>query len=257
MKSIGERIYPGNIESVEDYVLYLKHLFAYEYTKEKLNTGLEVLEVGCGEGYGTSILAQSESNIIGVDIDSITIDNANANYGSDNCKYKLYDGVKLPFTEEKFDVVVSFQVIEHVPDDVAFLAEIKRVLKVGGVLYLATPCSKYRLRPGQLPWNRFHLREYSHSEMSSLLSGLFNDFSIHGVSAIPFVNNIELSRVYPNKFKFPLSLAIKKILELKTFLSNTKKLALSEAMTELSVDNFFLLDSSDNECLDLFAVCKK
>lgn len=257
MKSIGERIYPGSVESVEDYVLYLKHLFAYDYTKSKLITGQKILEVGCGEGYGTYLLAQSESNIIGVDIDSMTIDNANANYGSDNCGYQLYDGLKLPFADAEFDVVVSFQVIEHVFDDVAFLKEIKRVLKVGGVAYLATPCREYRLRPGQKPWNRFHLREYGRDDFSNLLTGLFDDVRMYGVSAKPSVKMIELSRVSSNKYRFPLSLAIRKIHNLKRLINHRNRLTLNEAMAKLSIDDFSLVNSGIDESLDLFAVCLK
>ncbi len=257
MKSIGERIYPSSIESVEEYVLYLKHFFAYDCAKRKLGNGSKVLEVGCGEGYGTSVLAQTKADVIGVDIDLTTIDSANDKYGEENCRYQLFDGKKLPFEDDEFDVVVSFQVIEHVPDDIAFLNEIKRVLKVGGELYVATPNRSYRLRPNQAPWNRFHLREYSHSDFDKLLKVMFDSFKMYGVSANPVVKEIETSRVYPNKFNYPLSSIIGRWQRFKNIIGRKRRFSLSEAKSEISASDFFLTDSGIEDSLDLFGICIK
>ena len=94
MKSIAERVYPGDIESVEAYVLYLKHLFAYDFARSQIKVGCRILDVGSGEGYGTPILAGKDSSVVGVDIDQETVKNANERYGSANCRYMLFDGVK-------------------------------------------------------------------------------------------------------------------------------------------------------------------
>lgn len=257
MKSIGERIYPGSCNTTDDFVLYLKHLFAYEYTRGVLNNSSRVLEVGCGEGYGTSVLSQGVGEITGLDLEQKVIDAANQSYGSHNCRYKVFDGSHIPFSDGEFDAVVSFQVIEHVPDDVSFLAEISRVLKPGGVLFLATPTRDYRLRIGQKPWNPFHLREYSADQFSAVVGSVFNSFKLHGVCAVPKVQKIETNRVYANRFISPFRQIIRFWDKTKHLFGAEEEIPLQSAKVQFSTKDFFLVESSIEKSLDLFAICTK
>jgi len=75
----GGRVIPGSFKSREEYLVYLRHLFAYEFAKSMIPENSFVLEVGCGEGYGTNLLSQHVRKIIGLDIDKKTITHASKN----------------------------------------------------------------------------------------------------------------------------------------------------------------------------------
>ena len=88
-----------------------------------------VLDIGCGEGYGTARLARVAGRAEGVDVDAATIGHALRNHGSTTCHYQVYDGIRLPFPDATFDAAVTCQVIEHVSDDIGFAAEAARVVR--------------------------------------------------------------------------------------------------------------------------------
>ncbi|NIT54612.1 MAG: class I SAM-dependent methyltransferase, partial [candidate division Zixibacteria bacterium] len=136
--------------------LHLIHKKAYEkaseFTKEKT-----VLDLGCNTGYGSHILKGACKEIIGVDVSEKAIKIANELYGNDGVEFSVIDGKRLPFKENRFDVVVSFQVIEHIVDQGEYLKEIKRVLVPGGKIIFTTPNRLIRLYPDMKPWNEFHV----------------------------------------------------------------------------------------------------
>src|SRR4030042_7005749 len=169
IRKTGERMIPEDFESKQEYLIYLRLLFAYEYAKKKTSKRESVLEVGSGEGYGTSSLSKKVKKIVGIEVNKEAVNHASQKYGSEKCLFKYYDGISIPFADRSFDVVVSFQVVEHVQDDKNFLSEIYRVLKKGGELILTTPNRIYRLRHGQKPWDRFHIREYYPSGLEKIL----------------------------------------------------------------------------------------
>jgi SAM-dependent methyltransferase len=192
----GERIIPGHcFQSKEAYLLYLRHLFAYTSVKEYLSENSAVVEIGCGEGYGTNYLSPYVKYIIGLDVDENIIHYASEKYGSENCFFTLYDGSKIPDDDHTYDVVISFQVIEHVQDDTGYLAEIHRILKIGGRCILTTPNRTSRVKLNKKPWNRFHLREYSPDELENLLKTIFSEVHIWGIRGNEEIQNIEQARI--------------------------------------------------------------
>jgi ubiquinone/menaquinone biosynthesis C-methylase UbiE len=88
-------------------------------------------------------------------------------------------GEALPFETSSFDVIVSFETIEHVPDDNTFLSEIKRVLKPGGTLFLSTPNASRSDTEGG-PTNPFHFREYQPAELKDVLARYFTSTELMG-----------------------------------------------------------------------------
>jgi SAM-dependent methyltransferase len=104
------------------------------------------------------------------------------------------DDGPLPFADGSFDVVLSFQVIEHVPDPGRYLAEARRVLTDDGVMIVATPDRRTRLLPGQRPWNRYHLAEYAPHELSAMLCRQFGQVELNGMSADEAIIGRELAR---------------------------------------------------------------
>lgn len=190
-----ERLVPEDFGSEEEYLLFLRHLYAYGIATDNILKNSFVLEVGTGEGYGTSMLSKNVSKIIGLDIDKNTIVNAQKKYGSENCVFTLYDGQKIPFNDKIFDAVISFQVIEHVRDDKNFVSEIYRVLKNNGIFIITTPNRTLRLKPGQKPWNRFHVREYDQNELELVLKSKFSNVKVWGIFGNDEIQQIETERV--------------------------------------------------------------
>ncbi|HWF86466.1 MAG TPA: class I SAM-dependent methyltransferase [Vicinamibacterales bacterium] len=191
----GERILPDACRSEAEYILYLRHLFAYRTATAAFKSSDAVLDIGCGAGYGTRMLADRARRAVGVDVVPDAVAQASAAFASANCVFQLYDGDRLPFEDRGFDAATSFQTIEHVSDDNRFVAEAARVLKPGAPFVLTTPNRAMRLREGQRPWNRFHVREYTSTELESLLARHFGSVEMRGVRASAAVEQVERARV--------------------------------------------------------------
>ncbi|MEO6102828.1 MAG: class I SAM-dependent methyltransferase [Pseudoxanthomonas sp.] len=175
LEPTGERVIEdAYFRSLGAYVIYVMHAASYGFA-ESFCEGKAVLDLGCGSGYGAARISKVATSVCGVDISQEAIDFARARYAAPNLSYaRIEPGSPLPFDDATFDVALSFQVIEHVPDDVGYLREAQRVLKPGGVMIVITPDRRHRLLPAQKPWNRWHLREYSASGLAQLISQVFD-----------------------------------------------------------------------------------
>ena len=136
----------------------------------------DVLEVGCGEGRGIDLILENAKSYTAIDKLEEVVESLRAKYPSG----KFHSGNIPPFhgiESNAFDVVVSFQVIEHIRDDRAFLNEIHRVLKPGGVAYLTTPN-----RIMSLSRNPWHVREYLADELEKMAKSIFTNVTMKGIS---------------------------------------------------------------------------
>jgi SAM-dependent methyltransferase len=187
-------IEPHYLASLEGYVIYLMHAASYRLA-EPYCAGKRVLDLGCGSGYGTARIATTATNVQGVDVAADAVAYARENYQHDNLSFSQIDpSAPLPFRDSSFDVVLSFQVLEHVHDDHAYLHEAARVLTDSGVLILITPDRKNRLLPLQKPWNRWHLREYSARKLRALVERNFEVQHALQMHAPPELAGVELDR---------------------------------------------------------------
>jgi SAM-dependent methyltransferase len=154
---------PGNPE--ENY-WFRRHEAAYEWLLPHVR-GQRVLEVGCGEGYGTALLATAAASIVGVDYDALTVAHAARAYLE--ARFVRGNLAALPFESAKFDVLVTLQVIEHVWNHREFVAECRRVLRPGGKLVVTTP-NRLTFSPGSdVPLNPFHTKEFTAAELRALI----------------------------------------------------------------------------------------
>jgi len=263
----GERIIPGNFESRDEYLLWLRHLFAYKFAQDITPKDSFVLEVGCGEGYGTSLLSKNVAKIIGLDIDNKTILHASKKYESRNCIFKLYDGKNIPYSNDTFDVVISFHVIEHIKEDLNYISEIYRVLKKNGLLIITTPNRTYRLKPGQKPFNRFHVREYNPQELEKTLKNKFLDVKLWGISGTENINKLEIERIKKilriislDPFNFrrlipeSIKISIIKILKTNILIDNDDKKSIS---LKYSLADYYIIKDHIEESLELLGICNK
>jgi SAM-dependent methyltransferase len=184
LKSSSERFDATHRETAEDVVMGLYHRYSYEVAARSLRPGDRILDVGFGEGYGSTILT---GEYTGVELDSDLVSHARTRYPGR--RFETYDGRHLP--DGPFDLVVSFQVIEHVDDPDPWLAEIARV---GRRAMFATPNRIHRIGDGERPWNRYHVREFSADEFWQLLGRHFDHVAVYGISAPPEIEAVELAR---------------------------------------------------------------
>ena len=182
--------------SPQSYLIYLFHIVTYDYVRDMI-AGKTVLDFGCGSGYGTARIAEYCAKVVGIDISADAVAYAKDKYRRGNLDYVAVPPVEekaLPFPDASFDVVLSFQVIEHVRDVNAYLSEIRRVLKPGGTFVVATPDRSSRLFPGQKPWNMWHLYEYSADALRDVVARHFGDVTIKMMGGRPDVIALEARR---------------------------------------------------------------
>ena len=194
MRRTSERNLPTG-GSPEDSISRDRHRFAYESAAQRLTATDDVLDVGCGEGYGAPILLGAGRSYVGIDLSEAVVGEARGNFGSDRARFSAFDGARIPLDDAAFDAAVSFQVIEHVTDVSAYLTEIRRVLRPTGWVMFTTPNRLLRLGPGESPWNRFHLREYDPQGLADDLGRVFPSVRVLGVRASPEAEAIEIARV--------------------------------------------------------------
>lgn len=196
----AERLFPQQHWKKRDqYLLFLRQLFAYQYV-EQFVSGKRVLDLGCGSGFGLTALAKQTRMSVGVDKDFTGLAFARTQ-GAKEPSLLFFlnaDVHHLPFPEQSFDVVLSFQVIEHVRRPTHYLQAIRKVLVPGGLAIFTTPNRRLRLLPFQKPWNRYHLREYNEKQLYRLLQSVFAQVQLLGITATSDIVALEKLRVKPD-----------------------------------------------------------
>lgn len=206
MRSTGERHVGGSSGGIEQAIADARHRFAYELIREIVDAESAILEVGFGEGHGPVALANEVRSYEGLEVDAEALAHATAMTVPSNVKLRLYDGVKIPFGDDSFDVVFALQVIEHVHQLDSWLGEIERVCRPGGTILFTTPNRTHRVMDGERPWNRFHLIEWTAQELDDLLADHFIHIpeaaetkqaavSVTGISGTDEINELEMLRV--------------------------------------------------------------
>jgi len=169
----GERVIPGQVN--DD--LWAEHIARYAFARQ--HAGKRSLDIGCGAGYGVAELAQRGGEAYGIDVASNAVAYARINYPLSNAHFAQASATALPFRDRSFDLVTAFEVIEHLTDWRALLAEARRVLSDDGVFLVSTPNKGYytESRAEQGP-NPFHVHEFEYAEFQIVLGGFFPHVAI-------------------------------------------------------------------------------
>lgn len=179
----GERL-----EESGDFAVDMeRHLAAYRYAEARAG-GKTVLDSGCGEGYGTARLARVARQATGIDrAEAIAV--ASARYQAPTLQYRIFDLDRLATLGERFELVVSFQVIEHLPEPAAYLRALRGCVAPGGTLIVTTP--NRLMTVGENP---YHLREWTGPELLALAAPELPGVQLLGVHGSPRVIDYERSR---------------------------------------------------------------
>ena len=169
--SEGERLPGAN----DDFVVDLeRHRAAYRFARGRA-AGRRVLDAGCGEGYGAAMLADVAARVVGIDrAEAVNV--AATRHRAPNLEYRAQDLERLDDVGERFDLVVSFQVIEHLPDPTGFLGALARRTAAGGELVVTTPN-----RLMSVSENPYHLREWTAPELLALAAPVLPGVRVLGV----------------------------------------------------------------------------
>lgn len=167
---------------------FARYAFALDYCQDKT-----VLDIATGTGYGANRLrAGGTGRVVAVDCNHDALSYARARYGTDGIAWLEADAHHLPF-KQGFDVVISFETIEHLTDAPRFLAEVRRVLRPEGVFLVSTP-----LNTGGGYVSPHHEQEYSRTEFRSLLEAQFDTVTLYGQSRV-LQDRIRLAGRLPDK----------------------------------------------------------
>ncbi len=269
-------IQTGDFKNFQEYVLFLIHLKAYEEAA-KQSVGKNVLDLGCNNGFGTHIISEKCNKIIGADVSQKAINMARDAFSAYGIKFEKIDGKTLSFENDSFDLVTSFQVIEHIVDYDIYLGEIIRVLKPEGMALFTTPNAVLRIDPGTKPWNPFHSHEFTPVELKNLLQNYFTEVSIKGLFATQEAYEVEysrvtrgrlqarrrrnlISRVYDGvKYRLTNTLPFKKY---KIRVGNPEHHSSKECLEnsiqkKFSINDFYYQENELDKALDLMAVCSQ
>jgi ubiquinone/menaquinone biosynthesis C-methylase UbiE len=165
----GERVIPGQVN--DD--LWSEHLARYAFAR-RYAAGKRVLDAGCGTGYGSAELAQSAADVTGVDIAADAIEYAKTNYPIPGLRFIESSCTAVPFPPESFDVLVAFEVIEHLSDHRAFLDECARLLTREGLFIVSSPNKRYYAKTrAETGPNPYHEHEFEAAEFVHELERVF------------------------------------------------------------------------------------
>ena len=219
-----------------------KHLSAYYFARQF--SGGRVLEIGFGDGYGSSFLAESAYEVKAIDLFDKNVSAAAAKYLRPNLQFLKMNATDLHWPDQHFDLTVSFQVIEHIPQALlaSFIEGIKRVTHKNGVICLSTLNLKKNQKPGQ-PYSKspHHDKEFSAEDLKGLLQ--------------PFFHGVTLYGLYPN-LRHAFFERLKKM-SILNFLPKPLD-PVNCYFQKITVDDFqWLKKATIDDSIDLMAVCRQ
>ncbi|OUR99047.1 SAM-dependent methyltransferase [Flavobacteriales bacterium 33_180_T64] len=244
---------------ISDNPLFQRTLKAYNLIAKKIEG--DVLEIGCGEGYGIDIISKKANSLTVIDKSKYVLERIKDKFPETTILHQNIPPLNN-LKDNSFDTIISFQVIEHIEDATLFIKEIHRVLKPNGKAYITTPNSKKTI--ARNPW---HYKEYNYSEINTLIRNSFNNYSINGIQGnektdIYYLKNKQsverLLRfdVFKIQYKMPAPL-LRIPYEVVNRLNRNKLLKKNASLVNSIKLEDYSLKAYSQETLDFFCVLKK
>lgn len=179
LENTGERYLPGAEGTTEQsYDHISRYRLAERYVADK-----EILDMGCGAGYGSHALSAVARHVTGVDLSEEAVTYAARRYRAPNLRYGTGDVTNLPYADGSFDAAVSFEVIEHLTRPEDLVVEAKRLIRADGLFVVSTP-DKQVYRNERKSKNPHHLKEMYPLEFRELLERHFEHVDLYRQGAI-------------------------------------------------------------------------
>lgn len=236
--SYPERILP---DETEPGVVAL-HLKRYDFALQWCD-GREVLDVACGAGYGSALLATVARRVVGGDVDAGSVAYAKERYARPNAEFLVLDATSLPFGDRAFDTFCSFETIEHVDEPQRVVAEAARVLRDDGTFLVSTPQVAVTTTS---PENPFHRIELSRTDFAALLDEHFADVELLGQRRIETRRHRTLRR-----------LDILGLRRRSAALRRASALTGTRAIEHVRLDDIVIAADGVERAAELYAVCRR
>lgn len=189
--SSGEFIIPNKMPKR----IYQGHIGRYEFAANFVRNKV-VLDVACGTGYGSIFLVEKGAEtVIGGDMNRDAIEYAKVHHNKERLDFVCLDATNLPFSEGIFDVIISFETIEHIKEYKKFLSACNRVLKRDGFFVCSTPNRMIFSPKLKMPLNPFHVCEFNVKEFCDLLNEYFKEVTIYSQKFLT-LRNIIMYKLY-------------------------------------------------------------
>ncbi len=228
-----------------------EHLARYDFALAWAR-GKNVLDIACGTGYGSKMLALGGAkSVLGGDIDQESIALARAKYQQAGVRFEVMNGIEMAAEDGSFEVVISFETIEHIKEAEKFVAELARVLKSQGRLILSTPNRIATKKLGIK--NPFHVREFNREELWAILKNDFEEVKFYGQRPLA---RLKLKQKFFQKAYF-LYTKIKCLEFLKRWFSTKTRQAIGQQIAGLAQEFQVEEATSGKEYLYLVVVGKK
>lgn len=231
-----ERIVPDETESGIVALHLKRYAFALPWCENK-----RVIDGACGVGYGSAFLGTHAAHVLGVDASEEAIAYARHRYSGPNVDFACMDLLALDVAHGSYDVVCSFETIEHLADCDSFLSEVVRVLDASGMLLVSTPRADETTHS---PANPFHKVEFSRVDFERLLRQYFGTVELHGQRRVQTARHRLLQRLDV--------LGLRKRL---TFLRPAARLLGTPSMADLTADDLVISRDDLDRATELLAVC--
>lgn len=237
-------------------------LARYNYAKQYCKD-MKVLDVGTGFGFGAEFIAKNGAKkVLGIDHDSRLMRQVSKSNKTKNLSFSYLDALALSMIDEKFDVILAFEVIEHLPVRRVneFIALLYDHIVPGGVLLLSTPNGLKSQFFGKSLYNPYHTKEYKKDEIKSLLSGYFSKVDIKGYKMVNKVYIKTSSEISNRLLQKPIYFLghFKLIRELLAFIpTNIKYLITGEDKLPVLTEKDYVYVKDIKDAYGLFAIAKK